>query len=64
VVYDPINPGDGLKDYLASHPAGLVAVTSHLRGRLAHAVLGSGAAQIVHVSTAPALVLPTAAVEG
>lgn len=59
VVYDPVSPAAGMKDYLASHPAGLVAVTSRLPDRLAHLALGSGAAEIVHASTAPALVVPT-----
>lgn len=58
VVYDPIGAGSGTRDYLADHPAGLVAVTSRLRDRLPHLVFGSGAADIVHASTAPALVIP------
>jgi nucleotide-binding universal stress UspA family protein len=64
VVYDPIGPAPGMKDYLAAHPTGLVAVTSHLRDPLAHLLFGSGAAGIVHTSTAPVLVIPVAAVEG
>jgi nucleotide-binding universal stress UspA family protein len=59
VVYDPIGPAAGMKDYLAAHPAGLLAVTSHLRDRLPYLVLGSGAADIVHTSTAPVLVVPS-----
>ena len=31
VVYDPISAADGMRDFLAAHPAGLIAVTSHLR---------------------------------
>jgi nucleotide-binding universal stress UspA family protein len=58
VVYDPISAAAGMKDYLAAHPTGLVAVTSHLRRRFAHTVFGSGAADIVRTSTAPALVIP------
>ena len=59
VVYDPISAAAGMKDYLAAHPAGLVAVTSHVRDRLAHTVFGSGAAEIVHaVLTAPVLGRP------
>ena len=53
-----------MKDYLAAHPTGLVAVTSHVRDPLAHLVFGSGAAEIVHASTAPVLVIPVAAVKG
>ena len=58
VVYDPIGPAPGMKTYLAAHPTGLIAVTSHVRAPLSHLVLGSGAAAIVHASTAPALVIP------
>ena len=64
VVYDPIGPASGIKDYLAAHPTGLVAVTSHVRDPLAHLVFGSGAAEIVHASTAPVLVIPVAAIKG
>lgn len=64
VVYDPISAESGMKDYLASHPTGLIAVTTHLRDRLPHLVFGSAAADIVHTSTAPALVVPARAVEG
>jgi len=58
VVYDPISAAAGMEDYLAAHPTGLVAVTSHLHRRFAHAVFGSRAADIVRTSTAPALVIP------
>ena len=63
VVYDPISAAAGMKDYLAGHPTGLVAVTSHLRDRFAHKVFGSGATDIVRASTAPTLVIPAQAVE-
>lgn len=62
VVYDPVGPGSGVKDYLADHPTGLVAVTSGLRDRVPHLMFGSGAADIVHASSAPALVIPAAPV--
>lgn len=58
VVYDPIGAAAGMKDYLATHPTGLIAVTSHLPEQLPHLVFGSGAADIVHTSTAPVLVIP------
>jgi len=58
VVYDPIGAAAGMEDYLAAHPTGLIAVTSRLRDRFAHMVFGSGAADIVHTSTAPTLVIP------
>jgi len=64
VVYDPIGPASGMKDYLAAHPTGLVAVTSRVRDPLPHLLFGSGAADIVHASTAPVLVIPVAAVKG
>ena len=63
VVYDPISAAAGMKDYLAGHPTGLVAVTSHLRDRVPHMVFGSVATDIVHASTAPVLVVPAQAVE-
>ena len=64
VVYDAVSAAAGMKDYLHAHPAGLIAVTSHVRDQLARLVFGSGAADIVHTSTAPALVVPVQAVEG
>jgi nucleotide-binding universal stress UspA family protein len=63
VVYDPVSPAAGVADHLAAHPTGLVAVTSRLRHRLPRLVLGSGAADIVHASTVPVLVVPTATAE-
>ena len=58
VVYEPISPADGVRRYLARHPAGLVAVTTHARTGLRRVLLGADAANIVHASTAPALVVP------
>ncbi len=63
VVHDPISAGDGIKDYLASHPTGLIAVTSHLRDPLARLVHESGAADIVQTATGPVLVVPAPPVE-
>jgi nucleotide-binding universal stress UspA family protein len=63
VVYDPISAAAGMHDYLAGHPTGLVAVTSHRPDRVRHMVFGSGAAEIVHAATAPVLVVPAQAVE-
>jgi nucleotide-binding universal stress UspA family protein len=63
VVYDPTSAAAGMHDYLAGHPTGLVAVTSHRRDRVPHMVFGSGVADIVHASTAPVLVVPAQAVE-
>jgi nucleotide-binding universal stress UspA family protein len=64
VIYDAVSAAAGMNDYLAAHPAGLIAVTSHLRDPLTHLVFGSGAADIIRTSTAPALVVPVQAVEG
>jgi nucleotide-binding universal stress UspA family protein len=64
VVYDAVSAAAGMENYLAAQPAGLIALTSHLRDPLAHLVFGSGAAEIVHISPVPALVLPVQAVEG
>ena len=58
VVYDPISPADGLRTYLDQNPAGMVAVTTHARSGLRRVLLGADAANIVHASTAPALVVP------
>ena len=58
VVYDPISPADGVRTYLDQHPAGMVAVTTHARTGLRRVLLGADAANIVHASTAPALVVP------
>lgn len=60
-VYDAISAAAGIRDYLTGHPTGLVAVTSRLRDRRPRVVFGSGAADIVHVSTAPVLVVPAGA---
>jgi nucleotide-binding universal stress UspA family protein len=58
VVYDPISPAEGMRTYLAAHPAGLIAVASHLRAGFERVVFGAAAADIVRVSTAPALIVP------
>jgi len=57
VVYDPISPASGMRDYLAARPTGLIAIGSPRRGGLHH-LLGSAGAGIVHASTVPALVVP------
>jgi hypothetical protein len=56
-VYDRTSAADGTKEYLTAHPIGLTAATSQLRARFAHPVVVSGVADIVHTSTAPALVI-------
>lgn len=58
VVLDPISPASGLRTHLAQEPAGLVAVTSHVRSGIKRVMLGATAASIVHASEAPCLVVP------
>jgi nucleotide-binding universal stress UspA family protein len=48
-----------MTDYVVAHPTRLVTVASRRRDRLPHLVFGSGAADIVHASSAPVLVIPT-----
>jgi nucleotide-binding universal stress UspA family protein len=58
VVSDPIGPASGIRDHLARHPAGLVAVSTHARSgrrRLGH---GAAAAKIVRDSITPCLMVP------
>jgi nucleotide-binding universal stress UspA family protein len=57
VVFDPIGVASGLRAHLAARPAGLVALATHARRGLARLRRGAVAADIVRVSTAPALVV-------
>jgi nucleotide-binding universal stress UspA family protein len=58
VVWDPVSPASGLRDFLREHPTPLVIAGSHGRTGLARVVLGSVAAAIVHQSPAPVLIVP------
>lgn len=58
VVRSPIGPASGIRDHLATRPAGLVALTTHARSGLERARFGAQAANIVHASVAPCLVAP------
>lgn len=58
VVYDPIGPGDGIRAYQDEQPTGLVAVTTHARTGVERVLFGAGAADMVHRSRTPALVVP------
>ncbi|MBV8950615.1 MAG: universal stress protein [Actinobacteria bacterium] len=58
VVWDPVSPASGMRDYLREHPTPLAIAGSHERTGLARVVLGSTAASIVHQSPAPVLVIP------
>jgi nucleotide-binding universal stress UspA family protein len=59
-IYHPLSPAQGIADHLEREPATLVAVTTHARTRLAHALLGSTTARLVHDSPVPLLVTPIA----
>lgn len=58
VVSDPISPAAGMKDYIAAHPTGLIALASRIHRTINHVALGSAATEIIHTSSAPALVVP------
>jgi len=58
VIYDPISPSDGIRDYLADHTVGLVAATTHARTGIRGFMVGSTAAAITHASTVPVLMVP------
>jgi nucleotide-binding universal stress UspA family protein len=58
VVWDPVSPASGLRDYLREHPTPLVIAGSHERTGLSRVVLGSVAAALVHQSPAPVLIVP------
>lgn len=58
VVRDPISPASGIRTYLDQQPAGLVALTSHARSGVQRVLLGAAAANIVHASVSPCLVVP------
>jgi nucleotide-binding universal stress UspA family protein len=60
VVYDPIGPGPGIRDFQDQQPTGLIAVTSRARTGLERVLMGAGAAAMVSQSRTPALVFPLA----
>jgi nucleotide-binding universal stress UspA family protein len=60
VQYDPISITSGLQAHLAERPAALVALTANARSGLDRLRLGATSADLVRVSTAPALVVPAA----
>jgi nucleotide-binding universal stress UspA family protein len=57
-IYHPLSPAQGIAEQLEREPAALVAVTTHARTGLAHALLGSTTARLVHDSPVPLLVTP------
>ena len=58
VVRDPIGVASGIRAHLDARPAGLVAMTSHARSGMQRVMMGAAAADIVHASVAPCLVVP------
>src|SRR3954454_20618850 len=58
VAFDPIDVADGVRAHLAGQPAAILALTAHGRAGLARVRLGATAADIVHTSSAPTLVVP------
>lgn len=56
---DPIGVVDGVRSYLAKHPAGLVVVAAHVRTGVDRLVHGSTAAGISASSSIATLVIPT-----
>jgi nucleotide-binding universal stress UspA family protein len=59
VIYDPISPSEGIRDYLADHSVALVAATTHARTGMSGFMVGSTAAAIAHASTVPVLMVPS-----
>ncbi|MGE0000127.1 MAG: universal stress protein, partial [Ilumatobacteraceae bacterium] len=57
-VRDPIGLASGIRAHLSERPAGLVTMTTHARSGLQRVMLGAAAANIVHASVAPCLVVP------
>jgi nucleotide-binding universal stress UspA family protein len=60
VVYDPIGVASGMRSFLNANPVALVALCSATRSGLNRIRLGSTTADIVRISTVPALVVPLA----
>jgi nucleotide-binding universal stress UspA family protein len=58
VLYDPISPASGLRDYLREHPAWLAVAGAHNRTGASRLVFGSKSAAIVRDVPAPVLVVP------
>ena len=59
VVWDPISPADGVAEYAAKNDVAMVVVGTHSRSGLRRLALGSVAANVVHRSPSPVLVVPT-----
>jgi nucleotide-binding universal stress UspA family protein len=57
-VYDPVSVASGVRSYLWTHPATLVAIGSHVPMGVERLLFGSETANIVRESRAPVLVVP------
>lgn len=64
VVRSPLGPASGIRDYLGTRPAGLIALTTHARSGLERARFGAHAAHIVNASVVPCLVAPVQGRQG
>jgi nucleotide-binding universal stress UspA family protein len=58
VIRDPIGPARGIQAYQEEHEIGLVALTTHARSGFARVLFGAAAANIVHASLVPCLLIP------
>ena len=58
VAFDPIGVATGVAAHLAARPTALLALTTHARSGVERIRLGATAADIVHKSTEPVLVVP------
>jgi nucleotide-binding universal stress UspA family protein len=58
VIRDPLGPARGIQAYQEGHNIGLVALTTHARSGLARVLFGAAAANIVHASLVPCLLVP------
>lgn len=59
-VFDPISPAAGLRRFLGSETAGLLAVSTHGRTGVARSVVGSVTETLIRTSPVPVLVVPPA----
>ena len=58
VEVDPVGTANGVRSYLAAHPAGLLVVSTHARNGLDRLVHGATAAGLTAASTIATLVVP------
>jgi nucleotide-binding universal stress UspA family protein len=58
VIRDAIGPARGIQAYQEEHNIGFAALTTHARSGLARVLFGAAAANIVHASLVPCLLVP------